>query len=227
MTINLLLVEDEPTLSSLLKEFLEIEGYKVYTALNGEDGFKLFKSSPPDICIFDVMMPRLDGFSLLEKVRQENTKVPIIILTAKSLKQDIIKGLKLGADDYLTKPFHFEELNLRLKNILKRTTNTQSQNIYMIGKYTFNINSQTLEFGGEIQDLTAMETNILNLLYTFKNQTLERKETLQNLWGGDDFLNFRSIDVFISKLRKYLNKDSSVKIVSIRGKGYKLIIEKV
>ncbi len=224
MKYKLLLVEDERTLSELLTEFLEAEGYEVLKAFNGEEGLNLFKDSNPDICIFDIMIPKLSGFSLLEKVRSIAPEVPILILTAKLLKEDVIKGLKLGADDYVTKPFNFQELNLRLQNILKRKQTTENLESYTIGNYKFNYNSQILELNDKQQRLTSMEANMLHLLYEHKNKVIERKEILQNLWGNDDFFNFRSIDVFISKLRKYLSKDNTIKIISVRGKGYKLII---
>ena len=223
MKAKLLLVEDEKTLSELLTEFLETEGYDVHCAYDGEEGYKLFNSINPDICIFDIMMPVLSGFSLLEKVRRQSD-TPVLLLTARALKDDIINGLKLGADDYVTKPFNFQELNLRLKNLLKRGITIDSKAAYSIGKYNFNHNTQLLEFESEKQLLTTMEANMLNLLYLNKNKTLERKEILQAIWNSDDFFNHRSTDVFISKLRKYLSKDPSIKILSIRGKGYKLTL---
>ena len=224
MKTKLLLVEDEKTLSELLTEFLETEGYSVHCAYDGEEGFKLFNSIKPDICIFDIMMPILSGFSLLEKVRSVNSEIPVLLLTARGLKADIINGLKLGADDYVTKPFNFQELNLRLKNILKRGNTVEDHSTYKIGKYNFNHNTQLLEFESSKQILTTMEANMLNLFFLNKNKTLERKEILQAIWNSDDFFNHRSTDVFVSKLRKYLSKDPSIKILSIRGKGYKLII---
>lgn len=224
MKTKLLLVEDEATLSELLTEFLEVDGYEVFNAADGEEGLALFKSCNPDVCIFDVMMPRLSGFSLLEKIRDINIEIPILMLTARALNEDIIKGLKLGADDYLVKPFNFQELNLRLKNILKRYKPLNSQDIYSIGGYIFNHSSQILEFKLEKQALTTMEADILKLLCLDRNKTVERKEILQNLWGNEDFFNFRSIDVFVSKLRKYLSKDITIKIISVRGKGYKLVV---
>ena len=224
MKTKLLLVEDERTLSYLLAEFLEAEDYDVHCAYNGEEGLELFKKVNPDICIFDVMMPILSGFSLLEKIKVINSETPVLLLTARALKEDVIKGLKLGADDYLTKPFNFEELNLRLNNLCKRDVNKKDKESYVIGKYIFNYNSQILEFESEKQVLTTMEANMLNLLYLNKNKTLERKEILQVIWNSEDFFNHRSTDVFVSKLRKCLIKDSSIKILSIRGKGYKLVL---
>jgi len=228
MKTKLLLVEDEQTLSELLTEFLESEGYIVYCAEDGEQGYNLFKSTSPDICIFDVMMPVLSGFlsgfSLLEKVRKINVEIPVVLLTARALKEDVINGLKLGADDYITKPFNFQELNLRLKNLLKRVVVNQNSTSYSIGNYNFDHNSQILEFQSEKQILTTMEANMLNLLYLNKNKTLERKEILNALWESDNFFSNRSVDVFVSKLRKYLSKDDSIKILSIRGKGYRLVL---
>lgn len=225
MKTKLLLVEDEQTLSELLTEFLETEGYNVHCAYDGEEGYKIYKEVRPDICVFDVMMPVLSGFSLLEKIRRTNSETPVLLLTARALKDDVINGLKLGADDYLTKPFNFQELNLRLNNLLKRrVVNEENQSIYNIGLYNFNHNSQVLEFESNKQILTTMEANMLKLLYVNKNKTLERKEILNALWESENFFNNRSIDVFISKLRKYLSKDASIKILSIRGKGYRLVI---
>jgi len=224
MKTKLLLVEDEKTLSELLTEFLETEGYNVHCAYDGEEGFELFKKIKPDICVFDVMMPVLSGFSLLEKVRNTNSETPVLLLTARALKEDVINGLKLGADDYVTKPFNFQELNLRLKNLLKRGVISEDNTSFSIGKYNFNHNSQILEFGSNEQILTTMEANMLNLLYLNKNKTLERKEILNILWDSEDFYNHRSIDVFVSRLRKYLSEDTSIKILSVRGKGYKLVV---
>jgi len=224
MKTKLLLVEDEQTLSELLTEFLETEGYEVHCAYDGEEGFKLFNTIKPHICIFDVMMPILSGFSLLEKVRKLDSEVPVLLLTARALKEDVINGLKLGADDYITKPFNFQELNLRLKNILKRGVSGQDQTTFTVGKYNFNPNSQILQFESDKRVLTSMESSMLNLLCLNKNKTLERTEILKAIWDSEDFFNHRSTDVFVSKLRKYLSKDPSIKILSIRGKGYKLVM---
>jgi len=224
MKTKLLLVEDELTLSNLLSEFLDAEGYDVICAFDGEEGLDLLLKHTPDICIFDVMMPKISGFTLLETMRNKQIETPVLFLTARALKEDIIKGLALGADDYLTKPFNFQELNLRLKNILKRKQVKNNQEVYSIGQFTFNHSSLTLTFNNEIQTLTAMEANMLHLLYTHKNKTVERKVILQALWGNEDFFNFRSIDVFVSKLRKHLSKDENLKIVSVRGKGYRLVV---
>ncbi|CAL2075847.1 response regulator transcription factor [Tenacibaculum sp. 190524A02b] len=224
MKTKLLLVEDELTLSNLLSEFLEAEGYDVICAFDGEEGLKLLLKHSPEICIFDVMMPKISGFTLLETMRNKQIETPVLFLTARALKEDIIKGLALGADDYLTKPFNFQELNLRLKNILKRKQVKNNQEVYLIGQFTFNHSSLTLTFNNETQTLTAMEANMLHLLYTHKNKTVERKVILQDLWGNEDFFNFRSIDVFVSKLRKHLSKDENLKIVSVRGKGYRLVV---
>ncbi len=223
MKIKLLLVEDESTLAELLTEFLEVENYEVYSASDGEEGFRMFEKHNPDVCIFDVMMPKLSGFGLLKKIRATNQKTPILMLTAKALKADVIEGLKSGADDYLTKPFNFQELNLRLHNILKRRGTIIEKQAYHIGKYQFNYNTQTLRLNTTSETLTTMEADLLHLLCSYKNQVVERNDILKQLWNNEDFYNFRSLDVFISRLRKYLCQDSSIKIVSVRSKGYKLI----
>jgi len=187
MKTKLLLVEDEQTLSELLTEFLETEGYDVYCAYDGAEGLKLFNKIKPDVCIFDVMMPVLSGFSLLEKVKKIKPETPVLLLTARALKVDVIDGLKLGADDYVTKPFNFQELNLRLKNLSKRRVVVEDETVYSIGKYSFDHNAQVLEFESHKQVLTTMEANILKMLCLNRNKTLERKEILQTIWDNENF----------------------------------------
>ena len=222
MKVKILLVEDENTLAELLVESLEAMDYEVSRAKNGEEGFSLYQQYNPHICIFDIMMPVCDGFSLLEKIRKKDKKTFIIMLTAKAMKKDIIKGLELGADDYITKPFSFKELNLRIKTILKRSLTAPENK--QIGEYTFNFNKQTLQYQYETRLLTPMEADVLNILYKYRNTVLDRKKMLLEVWGNDDFFNSRSIDVFISKLRKYFANDKTIKIINVRGVGYKMLV---
>lgn len=222
MKVKLLLVEDEEILAELLIESLQANNYEVYWAKNGEEGFVFYNNYEPDVCIIDVMLPIYSGFALLEKIRNIDKEVAIIMLTSKSHKKDVIKGLELGANDYLTKPFSFRELELRLKNISKQAVIEQGP--YMIGDYLFNFEELSLSYFEKKTQLTNMEANILKHLYINKGKVLGRKFIIKELWGNDDFFNFRSIDVHISKLRKHLSKDTTIKIISIRGEGYKLIV---
>lgn len=222
MKTKLLLVEDEQILSELLTEFLEAEGYEVICASNGEEGLDRFLDRQPDICLFDVTMPRMNGIKLLEKVRRFDFNTPIMILTARSLKEDVIKALKTGADDYVTKPFNFQELNLRLKNILRRSNKGCSLGNYRIGMFMFDVNTQILQYQSESLALTAMETSLLSMFCANKNKTLTRTEIFKEYWNTAG-LNSRSIDVIVSKLRKYLGRDGSIRIISVRGIGYRLV----
>ncbi|SEB40438.1 DNA-binding response regulator, OmpR family, contains REC and winged-helix (wHTH) domain [Tenacibaculum sp. MAR_2009_124] len=225
MKTKILLVEDEQNLLRLLSELLENKRYEVLKAHNGEKGIDLFLSESPNLCVLDVMLPNLSGFDLLKKIRKLNIHTPIIMLTARKLKSDIIYGLKHGADDYVTKPFVFEELELRINNLLKRNSLNHQTKLYHIGKYQFDYNNQTLTFFGltKFIQLTNMESKILYFLLINKDLVAERGILLEMIWGNERFYNSRRLDVHISKLRKYLNLDESIKILSIRNKGYKLI----
>lgn len=228
---KILLVEDDNNLGQILKEYLEVKGYKTTLCRDGESGLKTFKKLTPnrenfDLCIFDVMMPKLDGLSLAEQVREIDPKIPIIFLTAKALKEDAIEGFKAGADDYIGKPFNMEELLLRIKAILKRTMGNEEQKIetkFKISNCQFDANTQILLVNGKSQRLTSKEAALLHLLCLKKNNTLERSQALKKIWFEDNYFNSRSMDVYITKLRKYLKPDSNLQIINIHGQGFKLI----
>ena len=220
---KILLAEDDADFASVLKQYLEIYDYTVFCAEDGEEALKLFQKETFNICVFDVMMPKIDGFTLAEKIIKINPEIPFVFLTARQLKEDKIKGLKLGADDYIIKPFEADELVLRLNNILKRSEKSTvaasvSEEI-SIGKYIFHTKRLELKFEKKIQQLTEKEASLVFFFYQNKNQLLKREEILNAVWGNDDFFSGRSMDVFISRLRKYFSEDSAIKIESIRNVG--------
>ncbi|MCX6182875.1 MAG: response regulator transcription factor [Bacteroidetes bacterium] len=223
---NILLVEDDENLGFVIKDNLEDEGYLVNLAKDGEEGFRLFHSATYDICLLDVMLPLKDGFSLAQDIRQANQEVPIIFLTARSLDEDKIKGFQSGADDYITKPFSVNELSYRIKAVLKRTKNSETKDtqkdIFLIGEFSFDFPNQTLILKGSEQTLTKKEAEILKLLCLNKNQLVSRDMALKVIWGDNDYFKGRSMDVFITKLRKYLKDDPKVEIINIHGTGFKL-----
>lgn len=221
--IKVLLAEDEASLGMIVKESLESRDFEVFHAENGEEAFELYQTKKPDILVLDVMMPKKDGFTLAKEIRLENKGIPIIFLTAKSQTADVLEGFNHGGNDYLKKPFSMEELIVRIKALLNRIElKTNVENI-TIGEYTFNLTKQTLEFSSETDQLTHREAQLLFYLYEKKNAVLDRTFILNKLWGNDDFFNARSMDVFISKLRKKLKKDANIQILNVRGFGYKLI----
>ncbi len=225
---KILLVEDDLNLGNLLQDSLEIKNFDVTLKRNGEDGLSEFKAEKYDMCIFDVMMPKKDGFTLAKDVRRLNSQVPIIFLTAKALKEDTIEGLKIGADDYMTKPFSMEELTLRMDNIFKRLpmADTIDQEDFKIGKFDFNNATRVLSIGGETQKLTTKESELLKMLALNLDRVLEREIALNSVWGTDSYFAGRSMDVYIAKLRKYLKADLSVEILNIHGTGFKLLVKK-
>lgn len=221
---KVLLVEDDHNLGIILKEYLDAKGYDATLCRDGEAGWTTYQESSFEFCIFDVMLPKLDGFSLAEKVRQINQQIPIIFLTAKSLKDDTIHGLKIGADDYITKPFRMEELLLRMQAILRRTLPTEQQtNIFMVGKYIFHTDSQKLSIEGIENKLTSKEADLLKMLIQHKNQVLDRTTALKQIWGDDSYYNARSMDVYITKLRHHLKQDDKIQIINVHGQGFKLV----
>ncbi len=224
---KILLVEDDTNLGNLLQDSLEIKNYDVTLKRNGEDGFTEFKSNKFDMCIFDVMMPKKDGFSLAKDVRRMNAQVPIIFLTAKALKEDTIEGLKLGADDYMTKPFSMEELTLRMENIFKRLPKTEisNQNKFKIGRFDFDNTLRILKIGEHEIKLTTKESELLKMLAIYLDRVLEREVALNAVWGTDSYFAGRSMDVYIAKLRKYLKEDPKVEILNIHGTGFKMIVK--
>ena len=230
-SIRILLVEDDPNLSMVLKDYLEMLGYAIELCSDGEEGFKMYKKKKFDLCIFDVMMPKKDGFTLAEDIRLTDQNIPIIFLTAKSLKEDKIKGFQLGCDDYITKPFSTEELSLRITAILKRcqyrngTLSEEEDNNFSIGKFEFDFENMILRFDDSEQNLTRKEAALLRLLCLHKNRLLTREVALKTIWGENDYFIGRSMDVFIAKLRKYLKADSRIQIVNVHGTGFKLEVE--
>ncbi|WP_406843974.1 response regulator transcription factor [Flavobacterium soyae] len=226
---KLLLAEDDHDFAAILKQYLELHQFEVIWAENGEIALDYFKNQTFDICVFDVMMPKLDGFSLAEKIITINPETPFIFLTARKLKEDKIIGLKLGADDYIVKPFEVDELVLRLQNILKRIEQKRSldgNNIIEIGSYIFDNERLTLNNKNHVQQLTEKEAALIEYLYLNHNQLLKRDEILMSVWKKDDYFSGRSMDVFISRLRKYFNSDPNISIESVRNIGLEFKIQK-
>ncbi len=223
---NILLLEDDPNLGFILQENLELQGYRVERCTEGEAGLLAFLKQKFDLCLIDVMLPRKDGFSLARDIRKTSQELPIIFLTAKSLKEDRIEGFKIGGDDYITKPFSMEELALRIQAVLRRSKALPNEkaaaSVFQIRSYTFNVEQQTLQHGEETQKLTAKEAELLRLLCLHLNEVLEREVALKLIWGEDNYFNARSMDVFISKLRKYLSADERIEIRNVHGKGFRL-----
>jgi DNA-binding response OmpR family regulator len=226
--VKVLLAEDDPNLGTLLKEYLDAKGYQTSLAANGKEAWDLFRKNKYDICLLDVMMPVKDGFTLAKEVRVLDVNIPIVFLTAKSMKEDAIEGFTVGGDDYITKPFSMEELLLRLKAILRRTRSQNlahsSQTEFTVGSYKFEYNRQVLERNGKPEKLTSKEADLLRLLCLNSNDVLDRSFALTTIWKDDSYFNSRSMDVYIAKLRKYLKDDPSVEILNIHGKGFKLLI---
>ncbi|GAB4054599.1 response regulator transcription factor [Spirosoma litoris] len=227
---TILLVEDDPNLGQLVQEYLTMKGYTTDRAINGDQGLQLFMEGDYDLCIFDVMMPKKDGFTLAKEVRMGNRDVPIIFLTAKSMQEDTIQGFKVGADDYMTKPFSMEELLLRIQAILRRyqrTNDAADPSVYQIGSLSFDYPHQLLSCktdGSQPQKLTSKESELLKLLAQNLNQPVSRSFALKMVWGDDSYFNARSMDVYVTKLRKYLKEDPAVQLVNVHGEGFKLIV---
>lgn len=224
--MHLMLCEDDANLGFLLSEYLQAKGYMVDLLLDGEQGYKAFQKAKYDLCVLDVMMPKKDGFTLAQDIRMMNAEMPIIFLTAKNMKEDILNGFKLGADDYLTKPFSMEELLFRIEAIIRRVKGKKAKEItfYHIGKFAFDTPKQILSIGDKITRLTTKECELLTLLCSHQNQILERNYALMTIWGENTYFNARSMDVYITKLRKHLKDDSGIQIMNIHGKGYKLVV---
>ncbi|MGG6230227.1 response regulator transcription factor [Tenacibaculum sp. SDUM215027] len=221
--IKVLLAEDEPSLGQIVKESLETRNFKVFHALNGEEAYEVYKKNLPDVLVLDVMMPKKDGFTLAKEIRLENKRLPIIFLTAKSQPKDVVEGFQHGGNDYLKKPFSMEELIVRINALLDRVKLKNNYDSISIGSYVFHYTKQALSFNNELKKLTHRESELLFHLSQNKNEILDRSFILKKLWGDDDFFNARSMDVFISKLRKKLKYDENIQIVNVRGYGYKLI----
>ena len=225
MKISILLAEDDINLGFVIADQLRSEGYQVSLATDGVEALKRFNEQAYHLCIFDVMMPKKDGFTLAKDIRKINSDIPILFLTAKSMTEDKIEGFNAGGDDYITKPFSVEELNLRIKSLLKRVnirTEIPEEKVFNVSNFVFDTENLTLTLDGKVQSLTKKEAQILKLLFKFKNQVLPREVILNTVWGQDDYFVGRSLDVFITKLRKYLKADESIVILNIHGVGFKL-----
>ncbi|MDP1799808.1 MAG: response regulator transcription factor [Bacteroidota bacterium] len=225
---RILLVEDDPSLGPLLQEYLDAKGFETKLADDGKKGADLFFKGSFDLLLLDVMMPVKDGLTLAKEIRVSDKNIPIIFLTAKSMKEDTIEGFSAGADDYITKPFSMEELLARVTAVLRRTNkirSSESEEVnFKIGKYQFNSEKQILQHDGIEQKLTTKESQLLRLLCVHQNDVLDRTFALKSIWQDDNYFNGRSMDVYIAKLRKYLKDDSKVEIINIHGKGFKLLV---
>ena len=224
--IKIMLCEDDENLGMLLREYLQAKGFSAELYPDGEAGYRAFMKQKYDICILDVMMPKKDGFTLAQEIRQANADVPLIFLTAKQLKEDILEGFKIGADDYITKPFSMEELVFRVEAILRRVRGKKNKesSVYRVGNFTFDTQKQLLTIGDKQTKLTTKENELLALLCSHANEILQRDFALKTIWIDDNYFNARSMDVYITKLRKHLKDDPQIEIINIHGKGYKLII---
>jgi len=225
---DLLLVEDDPNLGLLLKEYLNAKGYNTQLAVDGQQGWEEFVKKDYDLCIFDVMMPKKDGFSLIKEVRMSGRDVPVILLTARSMKDDTLQGFRLGADDYITKPFDREELLLRIEAILRRYQKSNASEpestIYTFGIFIYDADHQRLNYHDNSVKLTSKEAGLLKLFCQNLNQPISRSYALKMIWGDDSYFNARSMDVYLSKLRKYLKEDDSVQIMNLHGEGFKMMV---
>lgn len=223
---KILLVEDDQNLGQILKEYLEIKGYETELCRDGDEGFSAFDKGTFDLCILDIMLPKKDGFSLAKEIKVADKNTPIIFLTAKSMKQDTIEGFKIGADDYMTKPFSMEELLMRIKAILRRSdknNNKPEKQVFKFGNFTFDYDFHQLKSKQSDIKLTSKEAELLKLLCINLNQTLDRSTALKIIWQDDSYFNARSMDVYITKLRKYLKEDENLEILTVRGTGFKLV----
>ena len=230
MQNKILLVEDDPNLGMLIEDYLSLKGkFEVTLCVDGDAGLKAFETSTFDICIFDVMMPKKDGFTLAREIREINPNIPILFATAKGMMEDKTEAYELGGDDYITKPFRIEELLLRIHALLKRV-NQQEKSIenkptqFTIGKYHFDFQTQIITKDGAQQKLSTKEAALLSMLCLKMNDVLTREKALLEIWNDDNYFNGRSMDVFLSKLRKYLRDDPNVEIINVHGKGYKLLV---
>ena len=224
MQKRILLVEDDPSLAFVIADNLKMYGYEVTHCSDGEAAEQSFNASPFNLCIFDVMLPKKDGFALARSVRQKDKKIPILFLTAKVMTEDKLEGFQTGADDYITKPFSLEELLCRIDVFMRRSGDDPKPDLslFSLGKYTFDYINLTLKNNSAVKTLTQKEADVLKLLHTNRDRVLKREEILKEVWGNDDYFMGRSLDVFISKLRKYLKEDPAVQIVNYHGVGFKL-----
>lgn len=224
--VNILLCEDDESLGMLLREYLEAKNYKTTLCQDGEEGYRAFLQHTFDLCLLDVMMPKMDGFTLAAKIRELNYEIPFMFLTAKNMKEDVREGFELGADDYITKPFTMEELVFRIEAILRRVRGKKAKDmtVRQIGKFTFDTQKQILSCGDDNVKLTTKEAELLTLLCNRQNELLQRDYALKTIWIDDNYFNARSMDVYITKLRKHLKADPNVEILNVHGKGYRLVV---
>lgn len=226
-SIKILLAEDDVNLGNLLSDYLKAKGYETVLASNGDEAFNLFAKGGYNLCLFDVMMPIKDGFTLAKEIRKIDETIPIIFLTAKSMKEDTLQGFKSGADDYISKPFSMEELLARINAVLRRTspqTKEIEEHIFNIGKYTFDYQKRILLLGDNEQKLTSKENELLRLLCINQGKMLERTYALKAIWDDDNYFNARSMDVYIAKLRKHLNEDERIEIMNVHGRGFRFFV---
>jgi DNA-binding response OmpR family regulator len=224
MSAKILLVEDDPNLGFVIKDNLLLKGYDVTLRQDGESAEQVFQQEPFDLCVFDIMMPKKDGFSLARTIREKDRNIPILFVTAKTMLEDKIEGFQAGGDDYITKPFSMEELFLRIEVFLKRSS-TPRENVVPLGNYVFDKQNLVLKHPAGDKTLTQKESDVLTLLCQHRDRVLKREEILKQVWGDDDYFLGRSMDVFISKLRKYLRDDPAVQIVNYHGVGFRLEVK--
>lgn len=223
---KVLYVEDEVFLAKIVSETLQGRGYDVVLESDGGKAVAQFNQIKPDVCLLDIMLPNKDGFSIADEIREKDAQVPIIFLSAKSQTSDVVNGFKLGANDYIRKPFSIEELIVRIENVLKNKTEVPAEpEEVSLGQYTFNSKRQTLSYAVEQRKLSYRESELLRLLYDNRHKIVERSEILTLLWGSDSFFNSRNLDVYITKLRNYLKSDPSIEIITIKGIGYRFVVE--
>ncbi|HMT29083.1 MAG TPA: response regulator transcription factor [Bacteroidia bacterium] len=227
--LKILLVEDDVNFGTVMRDYLAMNGYDVTLCADGNKGWSRFSNEKFDLCVLDVMMPDRDGFSLGKDIRKVNPTIPLIYLTARTMKEDIVKGFGLGADDYITKPFDSEILLLKLKALLKRSNNVSADNSdqfeFKIGEYVFNFKLRSLNFHGVIQKLSPREADLLRLLCLHLNDVLSREVALKTIWREDNYFTARSMDVFVTRIRKYFKDDPSIEIINIHGNGFRLRVE--
>lgn len=224
--VKVLLAEDDKNLGTILKAYLEVKGYPTTLCVNGQEAFDVYNKEAFDFCIIDIMMPIKDGFVLTKEIRKTNKNIPVIFLTAKSMQEDKLKGFELGADDYITKPFSMEELLVRMKAILRRvkTDDFKKKGIFILGQFTFDYNRQILTLKKVEQKLTSKEAELLKMLCENANEVLDRSIALNKIWFDDSYFNARSMDIYITKLRKYLKGDPNVELMNVHGVGFKLVV---
>jgi len=223
--VKILLLEDDKNLGAIIEEHLKLNGFNVTLCSNGEIGLKAYKQKIFDLCLVDIMMPKVDGFTFARTVRQSSEEIPIVFLTAKSLQEDKIEGFKIGCDDYITKPFSIEELLLRIRAVLKRVKKSSlesDRHQFTLGSFNYDSNTRLLTGKDQEYKLTSKEAELLKLLCLNINQILTREDALRNIWGDENYFSGRSMDVFISRLRKYLSSDQQIEIVNIHSKGFRL-----